>query len=112
MFHVPEKYRIAGKKSYGNNGQFEFKFQGKNIFTQASDGAGWEHVSVSINRKKVPNWAIMCYVKNLFWDKEDTVIQYHPAESDYVNYHAYVLHLWRPIDQDFPKPPPILVGIK
>jgi hypothetical protein len=51
----------------------------------------------------------MCKVKNLFWDKEDCVIQYHPPEKDYINVHRSVLHLWKPIDIPIPMPPRELV---
>lgn len=52
-------------------------------------------------------------VKELFWDDEDVVIQFHPKKSEYVNNHAGCLHLWQCIDgRDQPTPPSILVGIK
>ncbi len=79
----------------------------------AADGADWEHVSVSLPLdKRTPTWDEMCDVKAFFWDNTDTVLQYHPAEKDYVNNHSKVLHLWRPLKQDIPKPPPELIGIK
>lgn len=37
---------------------------------------------------------------NLFIDKE---------ASDYVNIHPYCLHIWKPINQEIPTPPRILV---
>ncbi len=79
----------------------------------ASDKMGWEHVSVYIigNRKELPTWDEMCHIKDLFWDKTDTVIQYHPSEEDYVN-NANVLHLWSPTKEDIPTPPSVLIGIK
>jgi hypothetical protein len=54
----------------------------------------------------------MCHVKALFWDPEDWVVQYHPAESEYVNNHPHTLHLWRPTAATLPTPPSILVGVK
>lgn len=71
---------------------------------------GWEHVSVS-TRRRPPNWQEMCFVKALFWEPEETVIQFHPPESSYVNNHPHCLHLWKP-PFDVPMPPTILVGIK
>jgi len=70
---------------------------------------GWEHVSVS-NRHRTPNWQEMCFVKDLFWNDEDWVVQFHPARSQYVNLHPYTLHLWRKPGTEFPTPPPELVG--
>lgn len=96
----------------GNNGFFVFKKHGIIYFCQASDGMGWEHVSVSLNKNRCPTWEEMCMVKDLFWDKEDCVIQYHPPKSQYVNNHPNVLHLWRPIGVSIPMPDSIMVGFK
>lgn len=112
MFHVPEKKRImegnlGSNKSDGNNGFFKM---GPFVMI-ASDGMGWEHVSVSLPHRTL-TWEEMCMIKDMFWDEEDCVVQYHPPKSDYINNHPYVLHLWRPINQEIPRPPSILVGIK
>ncbi|WP_456725921.1 DUF7694 domain-containing protein [Bradyrhizobium sp. USDA 3397] len=71
---------------------------------------GWEHVSVSTLRR-CPNWEEMCFVKDLFWDEEECVMQLHPPHSQYVNNSRYCLHLWKPINRDIPMPPPGFVGI-
>lgn len=76
-----------------------------------SNGEGWEHVSVSL-RHKIPSWEQMCTIKALFWDNDETVIQYHPAKKDYVNYHPRCLHLWRPLNAELPKPPTNMIGPK
>lgn len=116
MFHVPNKYRVrehpmlGSDNTYGNNGVFIFKYIGIEVRCLASDGMGWEHVSVSLEKNESPSWRIMCYVKDLFWDKEDTVIQFHPAKSEYVKVHPYCLHLWRPIGVEIPKPKPEMIG--
>ena len=112
MFHVPEKYRIksgpnGSDRSYGNNGAFEIG----RLRIIASDGEGWEHVSISLS-DRVPRWNEMCKVKDLFWDEEDCAIQFHPPKSMYVNCHPNCLHLWRPIGIDLPVPPSFLVGPK
>jgi hypothetical protein len=74
---------------------------------------GWEHVSVSCNNR-TPNWAEMCFVKDLFWRDDECAVQYHPPKSEYVNHHPYCLHLWRPLDGTLPipMPPSMLVGPK
>lgn len=114
MFHVPNSYRLREGKmgtddSYGNNGVFIF--YGGMIRTIASDGEGWEHVSVSLHNR-TPTWKEMCAVKDHFWDEEDCVIQYHPPKSQYVNFHAHCLHLWRPVGRDIETPPTYLIGPK
>lgn len=134
MFHVPERARIvegvmASDSSYGNNGAFlvESPEPAWALFLICSDGKdpyedataemrAWEHVSVSarrgVTKMRIPTWKEMCQVKDLCWDKEDVVVQFHPRESEYVNYNPFVLHLWRHKELVFPTPPAILVGPK
>lgn len=111
-----EKHRITtgpnrSDSAYGNNGQFIVPGPNKaSLFIQASDGEGWEHVSISPYKKtRCPTWGEMCFVKDLFWGKEEVVIQYHPPKSQYINNYQYVLHLWRPENGLIPMPPLPLV---
>lgn len=117
----PEKYRIAGEK--GESGQFVWKHHLHFcIFCQASNDMGWEHVSVSIKKvtgnkisgeaNRCPTWQEMCIVKYKFWSDEETVMQLHPPISEYISTHPYVLHLWKPIDKEIPRPEGILIGYK
>lgn len=128
MFRVPEKWRVtrgrlATDSSYGNNGMFVVPWIAPrgpiSLTCVASDGTywvkgglpppPWEHISVS-TPNRTPTWAEMCFVKDVFWDKEDVVIQIHPRQSEYVNYHPFCLHLWRPVGVEIPCPPSIAVG--
>lgn len=77
----------------------------------SSEGEGWEHVSVSLPRR-CPTWPEMCFVKDLFWNSDEAVVQYHPRASEYVNNVKYCLHLWRPTTLVLPEPPSGMVGIK
>jgi len=81
----------------------------KIIASQGDDEIPWEHVSVSL-RDRVPTWDEMCWVKDQFFDDEETVVQFHPPRSEYVNCHPFCLHLWRPMRDVIPRPPPIAVG--
>lgn len=124
MFHVPEHFRLkpednkrfGSTPSIGNNGWFTVPSptgDRRVLHALASDGLGWEHVSVhaEIGRGKtilIPYWNEMQFVKELFWDEEDVVMQIHPKRSQYVNY-ADCLHLWRPMDAVIPTPPMPLV---
>jgi hypothetical protein len=121
MFKVPNRHRVKTGKwgsddSEGKNGMFTFAMKSKvgknvNVATIASDQEGWEHVSVSLpGLNRCPTWEEVCFVKSLFWDDEDCVVQYHPAKSESVNYHPYCLHLWRPVGRDILTPPPLFVG--
>lgn len=73
-----------------------------------SHALGWDHVSVSLPNR-TPNYQEMKLVKRIFFEKTETAIEYHPAESDYISVNDNVLHLWRPQDVDIPMPPSIMV---
>jgi len=91
------------------NGAIFWKPEG--ITVLFSNGLSWEHVSVS-RKKRTPSWDDMHRIKELFWQPEDVVIQFHPPRSEYVNNHQHCLHLWRPMNGEIITPPSILVGIK
>lgn len=112
-----ERYRVtkgplASKPESGRNGCFLLPGPHKRerLFAVVSDQMGWEHVSVSpMREKRCPTWEEMCYIKDMFWDKDEVVIQYHPAESNYVNMHPFTLHLWKPVGLAVPIPPELFV---
>ena len=113
---VPNEYRIRDGQlksddTYGNNGCFQIPFRSFKFWVVASDGEGWEHVSVSLPNR-CPNWEEMCFIKSLFWDKDECVVEFHPPESEYVNNHPNCLHLWKQSGKTWTLPPSILVGIK
>lgn len=137
MFHVPELSRdtthpiLRTTRADGNNGAFHLESPepGWSLAIIASDGDGWEHVSVHAYRdqkievvgllgrgspaglkQRTPTWKEMCFAKRTFWDGEDEVVQFHPKESEYVNCHPFTLHLWRPVGVTFPMPPAEMVG--
>lgn len=77
-FLVPNIYRLSKSKNPrlgstdddGNNGFFLIPRRVKGKTTEirclASDGEGWEHVSVSVDAKRCPSWNEMCFVKAIF----------------------------------------------
>lgn len=70
----------------------------------------WEHVSIHgvdtvFKKRFTPCWDEMCHIKDLFWNDDEVVVQYHPAKKDYVNINPFVLHLWRPTGATLPTPP-------
>lgn len=109
---VDGKYGTKPKTPYG---AFRIPFGSYNLSVLATDGKGikpqWEHVSVSLPNR-CPNWKEMSYIKNLFWDEEETVIQIHPPKSKYINIHPHCLHLWKNPKQKIILPPGIYVGEK
>jgi len=117
--HIEEKYKrvkhplINDPGAYGddNNAVFFMKSPITNDLMSviASTGEGWEHVSVSKKNGKTPTWEEMCFLKDLFFRKDETVIQYHPKKENYVNIKKNCLHLWRKIDQELELPPTWMV---
>src|SRR5262245_54992021 len=73
---------------------------------------GWEHVSVHIGVApkitRIPNWREMDWIKELFWDMNEIVIQFHINDARKINHHKTTLHLWKP---PYPiiLPPPVLI---
>jgi hypothetical protein len=83
------------------------------IATDGFDGdedTGWEHVSVHaldriFGKQRIPNWTEMDFIKDLFWEPTECVVQFHVPKSDHVNINPNVLHLWRCKAAEFPLPP-------
>jgi len=96
MYPTPKKGSIEGA--------FLIPYADTDLRILSGCGDGWDHVSVSVAHR-CPTWNEMCFVKNLFFEKEELVLQFHPPESKYKNCHPYVLHLWRPWNQKIQLPP-------
>lgn len=119
MFKVPEKYRVktglfASDSSIGNMGAFHIPsiVGGRILHVICSDEMGWDHVSVHASKKNkryIPRWVEMCQIKELFWSDDETVVQFHPKKSEYVNANPFVLHLWRKQGEHYELPPKELI---
>lgn len=120
MFKVPNDYRVRNgqfgtDESAGNNGAFVIPSPIRNarqLVVVASDGMDWEHVSIHArvgHAEYTPYWEEMAFIKKLFWDGDEWVLQFHPPADQYVNDHPNVLHLWRPVSVEVPTPPVIMV---
>lgn len=97
--------RLETKVPMGNFGVRKLSVR---FAVQADAQTDWEHISVSLP-DRCPTWDEMCFLKDLFWEPEDVVVQFHPPKSEYVNLAKYCLHLWR-YRGDMPRPPKIYVG--
>lgn len=104
----PNQYIVGNQGADG--ALFLIKFEGRNFAVVASNGGSWDHVSVSLPNR-CPNWREMCFVKQLFWNDDEVVIQYHPAKQDYINNCPTCLHMWKPQNEVLPMPDKIMVGI-
>jgi len=110
-----EKYRVLkGKWATDPNadyGLFYVPFDKTNVKLQVVCGPmknTGQNVSVSL-LKRCPNWIEMSHVKDLFWDENETVLQFHPKKNQYVNIHQFCLHLWRHQEIEHPLPPLFMV---
>ena len=87
----PEKYRTH---NYLGLNSFTIPYKNKKLHVIASVDNGFEHVSVSLLHR-CPIWSEMCFIKNMFFGKEDECVQFHPKQSEYVNLHNNCLHIWK-----------------
>lgn len=58
----------------------------------ASNGGGWDHVSiVPLHHKRMPDWSVMCQLKDLCFNDDETAIEYHPKKSRLCQFAQKVL---------------------
>lgn len=102
---------ITAENELGFGGWYYESISNKRLNFIFSYQMGWEHLSVSMPNK-TPSWEQMCKMKDIFWNKDEACVQYHPREEDYVNNHPHCLHIWKPTDEVLPTPPSIMVGFR
>ena len=101
-----KEHPSLGKSPKGASyGYFE---RGRLRIISGGIGDEWEHVSVSCE-DRVPMWGEMCAVKQMFWYDSETVIQFHPRKSEYINKMPFCLHLWKRRGENHPLPPELLI---
>ena len=120
---LPEQYRakspgtVYATQEGDNFGAFKIphpKNANLHFKCLVGTGMGWDHVSVTVRNPKAgvditPTWDEMCHIKDIFFDKTECVVQYHPIETDYVNFSKHTLHLWRQQNIEFPTPNRLMV---
>lgn len=94
-----KKHPVLGSSPVGKGyGYFEIPYESATLHVIAVGSkdclVDWDHVSVSLS-DRCPDWFEMSYVKDLFFDPEETVIQFHPPKSKHINISDTCLHLWR-----------------
>jgi hypothetical protein len=104
-----EKCRVTtgpmkSDRGYGFNGLFIIG----ELRVIASNGWGWDHVSVSLCNR-CPTFEELKMIKDLFWDPEETVVHFFPKQSVYINNHPFTLHLWKRHGEAYQLPPMIMV---
>lgn len=63
------------------------------------DGKKWLHLSVS-RANRVPSYDDLTKVKRMFFGEEAKAIFIFAPESEHINIHPFVLHLWHCLDGD------------
>lgn len=105
--HSPRIFETYGSFGDSSNGVFILPVPrtGVSVLCVASNGGGWDHVSVSLPNR-CPNWIEMEHVKRTFFTDDETAMQLHVPPSDHISHHPNCLHLWRPNDgREIPRPP-------
>ncbi len=115
-YRITDKDRLwftQGDAGDGNLGMFEVpSCTDRGVLRViASNGDGWDHVSVS-RKNRCPNWPEMSQIAAMFFRDNETAMQLHVPASDHVNNHPHCLHWWRPHGVEVPRPPAIMIGIK
>ena len=105
-----EDHPMYVKATYGSiEGFFVIPHGNKNLRVISGCGEGWDHVSVSLPHR-CPTWDEMCFIKNLFFEENETVVQIHPLKSKYINKHKFCLHLWKKWDSEIELPPDWMIA--
>ena len=118
MKPIVEQSRIT--RGMGPSGAFFIPFERGLLRVISSTGGGWDHVSVCrivdkvFDEKvpgnvRVPHYEELEFVRGLFFNDNECVMQLSVPRSEHVNRHPHVLHLWRPQDQPIPMPPKAMV---
>lgn len=97
--------QLYGEIGNSGNGIFMIPVKGVRLKVLASDGLGWDHVSVSPwFKKRTPSWEEMSTIRELFFDTDEVCMQLHVAAKDHISFHDHCLHLWRPQAEPIPLP--------
>ena len=104
-YSEPALYELYGPQVRGRvDGVYQIPYAGVTLRVICGCGEGWDHVSVSLP-DRCPTWDEMNWVKNLFFEPDETAIQFHPPHNEYINVCKTVLHMWRSWNQKIELPP-------
>ena len=99
---------LYGTTGDSGNGVFMIPYKKMKLYVIASNGHGWDHVSVSA-KGRAPTWEEMEHIKRLFFKDDETAMQLHVPPSEHINLAMNALHLWRPQCENIPRPPHYMV---
>lgn len=101
--------RAHGKVGDAGNGCFVLE-GATQLNVVASNGCGWDHLSVTTDAPRCPTWEEMERVRKLFGRSLEVWVQYGVPAREHVNVHPYCLHWWRPQRRSLVLPPAWMVG--
>lgn len=104
--NLPDYEQVADDSIQG---AFVIPYANAELRIVSSNGAGWDHVSVSV-AGRCPTWDEMHWIRKLFFEPNETVIQIDPPEHDYVSFHRHTLHMWRNQRQVIDLPPKWMIA--
>lgn len=84
-------------------------FQVGNLRCIASNGGGWDQLSVSL-ANRTPTWGEMERMRKIVFRDDEHAYQLGVPEKDHINCHPHCLHWWRPQGMEIPLPPKWMVG--
>lgn len=101
---------LYGARGDAGNGVFHLPHPATGVTLRciASNGGGWDHVSVSL-LNRCPNWPEMAHIARMFFCDDEYSMQLHVPPTQHINRHPYTLHIWRPQLQNIPTPPQVFV---
>lgn len=107
-----EKYanNTIGKSNISKSFLIPLNDNKKAFVIASEDFVGWDHVSAHIisvesgSLNRTPNNEEMQFLRNIFFEDEDVVVEFHPAKKDYINNYSYALHMWKSTDNVFSFP--------
>jgi hypothetical protein len=99
-------YGVVGN---AHGGCFCVPYENVELMVIASDGGGWDHISISL-KSRCPTWEEMEHVRRHFALPHEVWLQFGLPAKDHINLHPYCLHWFRPQHRKVSLPPPIMVG--
>lgn len=101
--------RAHGVVGDRGNGMFVVPLGEAHLCVIASNGGGWDHVSVS-TEFRCPTWDEMEHVRKLVSAHGEVWVQFGVPAAEHINFHPYCLHWWRHQRREQRLPPSYMVG--
>ena len=90
LLSMEVKHPILGTLGCGKEGAFKIPspvHKRLELMVICSSGGGWDHVSVSLGHR-CPNWEEISHIKELFFEDNETVVQFFPKKENKVKNYS------------------------